>query len=267
MPNPFKRLARYAGDHLFGSGRGPFHEDENPPLVRPPAGGPGTVPGQQQPFPIGDHRPDDGNIQQNPTQPTGVTTSSGSAATGNEVGGMSWQDRLKKWGGDAAKAFAEFMQEHGGQALDLGLGTAGMINSANLAAKSSDYANKSYGYAEDSYKTREPLRLAGVEGMLRPVPSSDVSNLGAGSRAANPFARQGPIPFQHALVPPSPGEPYPPGPSGVTGRSRIGEAAGRVGDALRTGGTPPPPPGSNVIPPGTIRGPGGRPIPLPFPRV
>lgn len=88
----------------------------------------------------------------------------------------------------------DFLKEHGGQALDLGLGTAGMINAANLGKKSSDYATNAFDLANKNWQTREPLRLAGQAGMLNPTPTTDVNTIGTRARAANPFASK-PLPL------------------------------------------------------------------------
>ncbi len=85
----------------------------------------------------------------------------------------------------------------GGNILDLGLGAAGMYNSAQLGQKSTDYATGALDTANQNWKSREPLRLAGVSGMLNPTPTSDVSQIGARARATNPFATKAlPLPVK-----------------------------------------------------------------------
>lgn len=117
-----------------------------------------------------------------------------------------------------------------------------MINAAQLQGKSSDFANKAYDTVQQSYGERAPLRAAGIEGMLRPVPSSDVQQIGLGARATNPFATKGPLPFQKALtptavpgaVPPVPQNPNPTAGVGFNGfpeglaLSGVGRTAQRV---------------------------------------
>lgn len=97
--------------------------------------------------------------------------------------------------GDLAGTALDFLGNHGGQALDLGLGAAGMYNAAQLGKKSSDYATNAYDQSQANWKSREPLRLAGTSGMLNPQPTTDVSTIGATARASNPWAKPKALPL------------------------------------------------------------------------
>lgn len=117
----------------------------------------------------------------------GMSKLGGGGGAGGVVSG------LLNGGGSAL----DFLKEHGGSALDLGLGAAGMVNAAKLGQQSTDYATGAMDTANANWKSREPLRLAGVQGMLNPQPTSDVSQIGAKARAANPFASKPlPLPVQ-----------------------------------------------------------------------
>lgn len=60
------------------------------------------------------------------------------------------------------------------------LGIAQGVNAANLGKQATDYGKKSLGAVEGSYNAREPLRVAGLQGMLHPQ-TNDLSSLTAHS--------------------------------------------------------------------------------------
>lgn len=72
--------------------------------------------------------------------------------------------------------------------VNTGLGAAEALNAANLQKQSTQYAKNAMDTANQSYDTRAPLRLAGVQGMLNPQPSTNVSGLSQIAAAGNPFA-------------------------------------------------------------------------------
>jgi hypothetical protein len=85
--------------------------------------------------------------------------------------------------------------------IDKGLGAAQLVNAANLQKQSTGYAKNAMDTANQSYDSRAPLRLAGVQGMLHPTPSSDVSGLSNIAAAGNPFAANrvgAPMPLRNA---------------------------------------------------------------------
>ena len=73
--------------------------------------------------------------------------------------------------------------------IDKGLGAAELLNASNLAKQSTGYAKNAMDTANQSYDSRAPLRLSGIQGMLNPKPSSDLSGLSSVSAAGNPFAQ------------------------------------------------------------------------------
>lgn len=191
-------------------GKHPMTRGADGPMTRPPASGPtGSTPGQT--FPIGSHS-SGGNIQNSGgVNPTGVNNQV-STPSGGADGDKSWSDYLLEWGGDAVKAAAAWAKAHGGQALDLGLGGLSAYNSAKLGAKSEEYATNAHDQAQANWKSREPLRLAGVNGMLNAQPSAfgsqAIDNLGTVS-SRNPFAkpalRMAPTPVSAVPGTPAPG--------------------------------------------------------------
>lgn len=72
------------------------------------------------------------------------------------------------------------------------LGGLSGVNAAQLASKSSDYATKAYDQSQENWQSRQPLRMAGVQGMLNAGPSAFgsqvINNLGDVS-GRNPFAK------------------------------------------------------------------------------
>ncbi len=81
--------------------------------------------------------------------------------------------------------------------IDKGLGAAQLVNAANLQKQSTGYAKNAMDTANQSYDSRAPLRLAGVQGMLNPKPSSDLSGLSSVTAAGNPFAAgRAPMPLR-----------------------------------------------------------------------
>lgn len=79
-----------------------------------------------------------------------------------------------------------------GSLLDAGLGTAGLVNAAQLAGKSDKFANTAYGDVRSSYDARAPLRSAGISGMLNPgagVPLK-LAGVQANTGVGNPFSRK-----------------------------------------------------------------------------
>lgn len=96
---------------------------------------------------------------------------------------------LLKMGGNALGGGA-------GNLLDLGLGGLSAYNAAQLGKKSSDFAQGAYDQSQANWKEREPLRMAGIQGMLKPQQSQigqqAVSNLG-GIQSRNPFAAKQPL--------------------------------------------------------------------------
>jgi len=73
--------------------------------------------------------------------------------------------------------------------IDKGLGAAELLNASNLSKQSTQYAKNAMDTANQSYDSRAPLRLSGIQGMLNPKPSSDLSGLSSVSAAGNPFAQ------------------------------------------------------------------------------
>lgn len=79
----------------------------------------------------------------------------------------------------------------GGLGLDTILGGLSAYNAAQLGKKSGDYAQQAHDTAYKNWDSREPLRMAGVQGMLSPQPSAlgqqTLGNLGA-IQSRNPYA-------------------------------------------------------------------------------
>lgn len=75
--------------------------------------------------------------------------------------------------------------------LSLILGGGSALSAAKLGQQSTDYATKAYGQAQDNWTSRQPLRMAGVHGMLNAGPSKfgadAIANMGTMS-GRNPFA-------------------------------------------------------------------------------
>lgn len=78
-----------------------------------------------------------------------------------------------------------------GGGLDTLLGGLSAYNAAQLGKKSGDYAQQAHDTAYKNWNSREPLRMAGVQGMLSPQPSAlgqqTLGNLGA-IQSRNPYA-------------------------------------------------------------------------------
>ena len=72
-----------------------------------------------------------------------------------------------------------------GGLFDKGLGAAQVVNAANLQKQSTGYAHNAMDIANQSYDARAPLRVAGIEGLLRPQ-TADLSSLS--QIPGNPFA-------------------------------------------------------------------------------
>lgn len=115
------------------------------------------------------------------------------------AGALGGGGALSKVGGlvkGAAGALSGLAGGGAGNLLDLGLGGLSAYNAAQLGKKSSDFAQGAYDQSQENWKQREPLRMAGIEGMLRPqqsqVGQQAISNLG-GITSRNPFAAKPPL--------------------------------------------------------------------------
>lgn len=96
---------------------------------------------------------------------------------------------------DAGGGFSlgNFLKGNAGNLITGGLGAASAINSSQLQGKANDFANKAVDTSQQSFDARAPLRVAGIAGMLKPVPSTDVSGLSKRAGQGNPFARSIPL--------------------------------------------------------------------------
>lgn len=74
--------------------------------------------------------------------------------------------------------------------LDKGLGVAQIANAANLQRQSTDYATHAMDTVNQSYGERAPLRVAGIEGLLKPK-TPDLSTLRR--TPGNPFGAPIPV--------------------------------------------------------------------------
>lgn len=76
------------------------------------------------------------------------------------------------------------------------LGVAQGVNAALLQKQASDYAKQAMGDVQSSYNERQPLRSAGIAGMLNPSVGANAAVAGL-PQTGNPYARR-PIPAVQA---------------------------------------------------------------------
>ncbi len=84
----------------------------------------------------------------------------------------------------------DFLKNHGNDVLQ----AAGVANAAYRQTQSDKYAKQALSGVEDRYNAKEPLRVAGMAGMLNPGANTpDLSSLKsiAGPNSGNPFAPKG----------------------------------------------------------------------------
>lgn len=97
------------------------------------------------------------------------------------------------------KAVSSFLPHNAGGGLDLGglldtgLSVAQLVNAANLQKKSTGLATGAMDQVNTNYAERAPLRVAGLEGMLRPQ-TADLASLAQIAGQGNPFAPKKPLP-------------------------------------------------------------------------
>ena len=181
MANPFKKALRWAGDQAFGAGRGPFHENKNPPLVRPPASGPsGATPGRV--FPIGP-RSTGGNIPNTPIPPVGVNVPSSGGSMAGDGGGSDW----KGW-----------LADHWDDLVKLGIGAFTTKEALENAAQSNALMQEGLGMAREDYAGRAKFRDAASAKLLNPQ-RPDLSSLFADP--GNPYTRGRSLPVVGSGIP------------------------------------------------------------------
>lgn len=174
-------------------GKHPLTPGKDPPLVRPPAGGPST-----QPTPAGPENPygfnpphSGGNIPQTTIPTVGVNAPhSGGSMTGapsyDEVtNSPEWLELIKKYGPTVAQVI---------------IGGAGAYEAYQNSQKANELLNEGLNMAREDYASRQPYRDAGMLGMLDPR-TPDLSSLFANS--GNPYAKGRVVPVVGNRIPAS----------------------------------------------------------------
>jgi hypothetical protein len=126
-----------------------------------------------------------GMIEQNGI--TGVPAA-GAIGGGSTGGGISLGSILGGLPGAIGK-IGGFIGDHPGL-VDTGLGGLAALNAANLSKQSTQYAKNAMDTSNQSYDSRAPLRLAGIQAMLHPQPTSGPIQQVSG----NPFSPK-PLPL------------------------------------------------------------------------
>jgi hypothetical protein len=172
-------------------------------------------------------------------------------------------DTIKNAGGDVWGTITQFLPKNADGSINWGavggdvigwvknnastiVQGVGVYNAAQRQGQADKYAKDAYQQVQDRYAAKEPLRVAGMAGMLDPGKNTpDLTSLRtiAGPNSGNPFAPK--------TLPPAPG------------------AAGALPVAGMPSGGGPPTPTVNGAPPGPVFMPGGdqtAPRPLPIQR-
>lgn len=152
--------------------------------------------------------------------------------------GIDWGGLIKQYGGDIGKALSAAVSKYGTTALE----AWNVYNAAQRQTEADNYATSALNGtpgqpgtgAIAQYAAKQPLRTAGIAGMLNPSANApDLSSLKtlAGANSGNPFARGGALPVAGQ------GRPISAGPVNNTPTPSV--PAGPMGGQTLFGGTLP----------------------------